>query len=213
MLPTDWTTAATTALSVLTAHEGVAHVSAFLDAGLTRHQVAALYRMGALKRPRIGWYADPSLPLDAIRAIRVGGVLGCTSAAASYGLPLPEGAEEELQVSVADSASRLRSSRDRTEHPAAGEEAGVRLHWHPRLEQVRGYRVAVVDALLQLALCVPFEWLVAAMDASLRGEGPRCSPRRPGHRSDRPCRSASVAPGTSRTVGRRARSRPSCGSG
>lgn len=167
MISTDWSAAASLALAVLAANDGVAHISTFLAAGLTRHQVAALFRLGALVRPRIGWYADPSLPPDAIRAIRVGGVLGGTSAVRSYELPLPEGLPVELQVSLTDNASRLRSSRDRTAHPAAGEEDGVRLHWTPRLEAVRGYRVAVVDALLQLAMCVPFDWLVAAMDAAL----------------------------------------------
>lgn len=167
MLPTNWSAAAATARSVLAAHEGVAHVTAFDAAGLRRHQTAALFRQGVLKRPRIGWYTDPALPSEAVRAIRVGGVLGGTSAAASYGLPVPEGAEAELHVSVADNASHLRHSRDRTWQIAAGGEPGVRLHWHPRLHAARGYRVAVVDALLQLALCVPFDWLVAAMDKAL----------------------------------------------
>jgi very-short-patch-repair endonuclease len=168
VLPTDWTAAASTARTVLALHEGVAHIAAFLAAGLTRHQVAALFRQGVLKRPRIGWYADPELSFDAIRAIRIGGVLGGVSAAVSYDLPVPEGMEHELQVSVLDNASRLRHSRDRTRHVSAGDEPDVRLHWQPRLESVRGYRVAVVDALLQLALCVPFDWLVAAMDRALR---------------------------------------------
>ena len=167
MPPTDWSAATAVALSVLAAHEGVAHISAFLAAGLSRHRTAALFRMGILTRPRIGWYADPRLPFEAVRAVRIGGVLGGTSAARSYDIPVPEGAELELQVSVAEDASHLRHSRDRTNHVAAGEEAGVRLHWQPRLEAVRGYRVAVVDVLLQLALCVPFDWLVAAMDKAL----------------------------------------------
>jgi len=167
MPPTDWTAAAATARGVLTAHEGVANLSAFRTAGLTKLQVAALFRRGLLIRPRKGWYADPTLPLEAVRAIRVGGVLGGTSAAKSYELPIPEGAGSELQVSVADNASRLRDSRDRTRQVSAGEEANVRWYWQPRLEAVRGYRVAVVDALLQLAMCVPFDWLVAAMDKAL----------------------------------------------
>jgi very-short-patch-repair endonuclease len=164
---TDWPAAASTARRVLAENGGVAHLSAFRAADLSKHQVAALFRLGVLIRPRKGWYADPALPHDAVRAIRVGGVLGGTSAAASYDLPIPGGAESELQVSVTDNASHLRHSRDRTWRPPAGEEDGVRLHWTPRLEAVRGYRVAVVDALLQLALCVPFDWLVAAMDKAL----------------------------------------------
>lgn len=167
MIDSDWTAAATTARRVLAQHDGVAPLSAFREAELTKLQVAALFRQGVLRRPRKGWYAEPALPPDALRAVRVGGVLGGTSAAASYGLPLPEGREAELQVSLAPNASRLRNSRDRTWRVAAGDEVGVRWQWHPRLESVRGYRVAVADALLQLASCVPFDWLVAAMDAAL----------------------------------------------
>ena len=168
MPPIDWTTATALALAVLVHREGVAHIAAFLAAGLTRHQVAALFRQGVLLRPRIGWYADPGLPSDAVRAVRVGGVLGGVSAVASYGLPVPEGAEKTLHVSLSDNAARLRHSRNRALHVAAGEEDGIRRHWHPRLEEVRGYRVAVVDALLQVAGCVPFDWFVAALDGALR---------------------------------------------
>lgn len=164
---TDWTAAEALCRSVLAAHHGVAHLSAFRAAGLTPFQVAALHRRGVLKRPRIGWYADPALPMEAIRAIRVGGVLGCVSAARSYGLPVPDPDDDELHVSLDDNAARLRDSRNRTLHPAAGEEEGVHLHWLPRLEAVRGYRVGVLDVLLQLAFCVPFDWLVAAMDKAL----------------------------------------------
>lgn len=159
--------AAATARAVLVEHEGVAHIRSFLAAGLTRRQVAALYRIGLLKRPRIGWYADPALPIDAIRAIRIGGVLGCISAARSWGLPVPGPDDGELHVSVEEDATRLRDSRNRTKHPPAGEEEGVHLHWLPRLKPVRGYRADVLDVLLQLAYCVPFDWLVAAIDRAL----------------------------------------------
>ncbi len=168
MIETDWSAAAGLATAHLAQHGGVAHISAFLTAGLTRHQVAALFRRGVLTRPRVGWYADPALPFDAVRAVRVGGVLGCVSAAKSYGLPVPDAAgDDAVDVSLAGNAGRLRHSRDRTWHVAAGQEDGIRLHWHPRLEAVAGYRVALVDALLQLAFCVPFAWLVAALDRAL----------------------------------------------
>lgn len=167
VIETNWAAAAAIALAVLAAHDRVAPLRAFVAAGLSKHQVAALFRMTALKRPRKGWYADPSLPPDAIRAIRVGGVLGCRSAAASYGLPLLEGLGDEIDVSLADDATRLRNSTNPRWRVAAGDEEGIRLHWRPRLEAVRGYRIGVADTLLQLAHCVSFDWLVAAMDKAL----------------------------------------------
>lgn len=148
--------------------QGVGHISAFLASGYTRYQVAALMRMGDLKRPRIGWYVSPDIPPEAVRAIRVGGVLGCASAAQSYGLAVPERSGDVLHVSLADNASRLRSSRDRTWQMAAGDEPGVLLHWLPRLDPLRGWRVAPRDAVLQMAGCTTTEWLTAAIDSARR---------------------------------------------
>jgi very-short-patch-repair endonuclease len=108
------------------------------------------------------------MPPESLRAIRVGGVLGCTSAAESYGLAVPERSTGVLHVSLPDNASRVRSSRDRTWHLAAGDEPGVELHWLPHLEPVRGWRVAPQDALLQMAGCTTTEWLTAAVDSGRR---------------------------------------------
>jgi very-short-patch-repair endonuclease len=163
---------------VLREAEGVVHLQGLLRAGYTRRHVAALHRSGALLRPRIGWYCSPALSSEAVRAIRLGGVLGCVSAATSYGLPVPEGSSDELHVSVAENAGRLRNSMD-GERRAAGTETGVHLHWQPRMRLVRGHRVAPLDALLQLADCVPVPWLVAALDGSLhqsRGRGALVAP-------------------------------------
>lgn len=167
VIETDWAAATAEARAVLATHDGVAHISDLLATGLSRHQVAALFRRGVLLRPRVGWYADPGLPYEGVRAIRVGGVLGCISAARSYGLPVPPEATDELCVSLEDNASRLRHSRNRTWHVAAGDEEGVHRHWQPRLMPVRGYRAALVDVLLQLTFCLPFGWFVAAIDRAL----------------------------------------------
>lgn len=164
--------------AVLRGGDGVVHLQGLLRAGYSRRHVAALHRTGALLRPRIGWYCSPGLPSEAVRAIRIGGVLGCVSAAASYSMPVPERSGAVLHVSVAENAARLRDSVD-GDRRAAGAEAGVRLHWHPRLRPVRGHRVAPLDALLQLADCTPEPWLVAALDRALHspmGEAPLVLP-------------------------------------
>jgi hypothetical protein len=95
---------------VLAEHQGVAHLQRFLEAKLTREQVAHLKHLGVLTRPRIGWYADPTLPTAGIRAVRVGGVLGCTSAAAAWGIVVPERADRRLEVSSAPTPSRAGGS-------------------------------------------------------------------------------------------------------
>lgn len=46
---------------------------------------------GALRRVRHGWYADPAADARALRAVQLGGRLGCVSACAAHGLWVPPG--------------------------------------------------------------------------------------------------------------------------
>jgi hypothetical protein len=163
----DWTRADSIALGVLTAHGGVAKLAAFVSAGLSPHQVAAVFRRGVMHRPRNGWFVDTSVPWQGAHAVRVGGVLACTSAADSWGLPVPPGSWRRLHVAVAPNASRLRHNRDRTWAVKAGEDAEVELHWVNLRDRPHGWRTSLVDTLLQLVDCVPDDWFVAALDAGL----------------------------------------------
>ena len=113
-----------TARRVLAEHAGVAHLQRFVDAGLSGTQVAHLKHLGVLLRPRIGWYADPVVPAAGIRAVRVGGVLGCTSAAASWGIVVPEGVDRRLEVSLVPGTTRLRRADDATRRAWAADRAG-----------------------------------------------------------------------------------------
>ena len=167
MRETDWTAATTVALQVLTAFKGVAPLHAFVAAGLTAHQVAALLRRAVLERPRIGWYVDPAIPWQGKLAVRVGGIATCVSSAAAWGLPVPPDPRPKVHVSLAQNAGRLRHSRDRTWHVAAGEDERTRLHWEERQDAVEGWRTSLLDTLLHLGECVPFDWFVAALDAAL----------------------------------------------
>ena len=75
--------------AVLRRHGDVVPLAVLLEAGFRRHEVAYLLRSGLLLRPRVGWYAAPTVPQDGLRAVRVGGVLGCVGAAALLRLILP----------------------------------------------------------------------------------------------------------------------------
>ena len=167
MPPGDWSVADSVARRVLDDHGGVARIDAFLAAGLTRHQVAAIFRRGVMERPRNAWFVDAGIPWQGKHAVRVGGVLACVSAAEAWGLPVPPAAGRRLHVAVASSASHLRHNRDRTWEVKAGEDAEVELHWSALHEPARGWRTSLLDALLQLVDCVPEEWFVAALDAAL----------------------------------------------
>lgn len=162
----DWTRAAGIAMTVLRRHDGVAPMREFRAAGLAPLQVAALLRQGAIQRPRVGWYVDPALPWQAKRAVRVGGVLSCVSAVDAFGLPVPAEARRRLHVLVPHNAPRLRHNRDRTHHVVPGEDAEVEVHWSGRAGRRTGWRTPLVEALVQLADCVPLDWWIAALDAA-----------------------------------------------
>ena len=140
--------------------------------------VAHLRHLGVLGRPRIGWYTDPTLPDAGIRAVRVGGALGCTSAATSWGIVVPEHAEERLEVSLVPGTTRLRRADDAARRAWSTSEPDVRWHWERRAEPVVGWRVSPIDAILQLASCVEWRWLVAAIDSA------RCAAQHPALLSD-----------------------------
>ena len=167
MQDSDWSKADAIALEVLHRHHGIARIGSFLDAGLSRHQVAAVFRRGVMTRPRYAWFADPSIPWQGKHAVRVGGVLGCVSAVKSWGLPVPPGSHAVLHVAVPPDASHLRHNRDRTREVRAGDDPEVELHWSDLVDRREGWRTSLVDALLQLVGCVPDEWVVAALDAGL----------------------------------------------
>lgn len=160
-----------TARRVLAEHHGIAHLQRFVEAGLAPLQVAHLRHLGVLVRPRIGWYADPEVPEAGIRAVRVGGALGCTSAAAAWGIVVPEQVPG-LEVSLAPGTTRQRRADDATRRAWAASEPDVRWHWERRADPVDGWCVSPTDAILQLAACVEWRWLVAAIDSA------RCAAQR-----------------------------------
>jgi very-short-patch-repair endonuclease len=163
---TDWSKVDATARRVLAEHDGVARIDAFLEADLTRHQIAAIFRRGVMQRPRNAWFVDPELPGPAKRAIRVGGVADCVTAAALWGLPVPHAAHLLLHVRADEHDTRLRHNRDRRHIVHSGDDAEVVLH-RRRLHDPAAWRASLVDTLLQLVWCVPTEWFVAALDAAL----------------------------------------------
>lgn len=163
----DWSAADTVALGVLARSGGIARIDDFLAAGLSRHQVAAIFRRGVMERPRYAWFVQTSLPWQAKHAVRVGGVLACVSAAASHGLPVPPGAELRIHVLLPHNAPRRRHSRDKRRYVVPDEDREVEIHWAPHDGTLPGWRTPLVETLVALSACVPLEWWIAALDAAL----------------------------------------------
>lgn len=162
----DWTRVDALAREVLRRSGGVTKRSSLIDAGVTGKQAGALLGRGILERPRSGWYVDPTLPWQAKHAVRVGGVLDCVSAVDSFGLPVPSRARRRLHVRVPANSARRRHHRDKRHYVVPGEDREVEVHWAADPGAPAGWRVPLVDALLQLADCVPVDWWIAALDSA-----------------------------------------------
>jgi very-short-patch-repair endonuclease len=125
-------------------------------AGWSEKKRAALVRGGHIVRVRRGYYALPGSPAEVLEAVKVGGRLGCISAARELGVWAAEA--ESTHIALDPHASRIRRS---------GRSAV--LHWAQRVGSRRGriHCVSVVDALAQIVRCQPMHLAVASIDSAL----------------------------------------------
>jgi len=104
-------------------------------------------RYGTLLRVREGIYCLPNLDAEAIRALRVGGRLGCVSALAYHGVaPRPA----KLHVAVPGNTPRLRDP-DTGERGRTPEKTVI--HWSRRRPAGDRLAVSVEEARRQAASC------------------------------------------------------------
>lgn len=143
-------------------------MSSFDAASITRRQLGLLHGRRVIERARIGWFVDPGLPRQVKRAVGVGGVAACITAAELWGLPVPPGSHRTLHVAVEEHRSHLRHSRDhRWVLGSVHDDGALELHWGRLREEPVAGRTSLVDTLVLLSGCVPFEWFVAALDAAV----------------------------------------------
>lgn len=151
---------------------GVATREQLLARGLTGFDLTRAVRLGALVRVRRAHYATPDATADQRTAVRVGGRLGCLSAAASFGLW--GGADIRVHVAVARNASRLRTNRSlsapRTPLPLEADaiRRPIVLHWCGSIETpLECWRVSLGDCLRQVVRCAGRELAGAVLDSAL----------------------------------------------
>lgn len=102
-----------------------------------------------LFRIRRGWYGIPGLGDEVVRAVRVGGRVGCLSALAHHGeVPLPR----QLHVAVRANAAGFRSPDD-PNLPLDVVRDGVVLHWMRRADTGDRQAVGLYAARQQAAKC------------------------------------------------------------
>ncbi|MGK9148903.1 DUF559 domain-containing protein [Plantibacter flavus] len=152
---------------------GIATRRQLLIAGFTGRDLTASVRGGAITRVRQGYYAVPSTPRWSIVAVRVGGAVGCLTAARTYGFW--DGMDSRVHVSVPHLASRLRTRKSALGFREALEADvfpdPVVLHWtgvpRPAVAGPETWRVSAAEALRQVMHCADEEHAIACWETAL----------------------------------------------
>ena len=106
----------------------VARVETLRRRGVPDRVISAAVAAGVVSRPRPGWISSPHADRDQLRAIAVGGRIGCSSALRRYGVW--SGVDDRLHLHVPRMASRLNPGAPPVETPAPGV-------WHPSVPERR----------------------------------------------------------------------------
>lgn len=145
---------------------GIAQKQRILTLGVLPSALTASVRHGLLFRPMQGWYALPDADPDTIKAVRLGGCLGCVSAAGHHGLATPPG--NPLHIWVRPTASRLRTPTDKHVRFEPATHRSATLHWN-HLEGVSRHTLVLPLhlTLRQVAECMPLDYVVAIFDSAV----------------------------------------------
>lgn len=145
----------------------IATTQQLIGAGVLARQLRAEVSAGRLLRVRRGHYSLQSADPGALEAVRIGGLLSCTSAAGRLGIWVPD--EPFIHVAMRHEASRMRSPRDRFAALSADNRDGCELHWWPMIDAGAAslHSVGLLDALAGIIRCQPRRLAVAALDSAL----------------------------------------------
>ncbi|RNE56393.1 DUF559 domain-containing protein [Cryobacterium tepidiphilum] len=138
-----------------------------LSTGMRPAAITAAVRGKTLLRVRRDHYALPGTDQHILEAVRVGGRLGCVSAAAELGIFALD--KRFTHVHIPPLSSRLRSPVSRRIPLNAGPRDRVELHWRPLIDPADGtdYCVGARDALAQIICCQAHNLALAALDTAL----------------------------------------------
>jgi very-short-patch-repair endonuclease len=125
------------------------------EQGWTAKRVARAIRRGSLIRVRRGHFATPDTDPDVVRAVEIGGRLGCVSELRFLGVWVPE--VTAIHVHLAPNAARLRSVE------------GAVLHWSVLLADPGSgsSHVSVIDALAAACGCLDAWGAIAVMESAV----------------------------------------------
>ncbi|WP_168209093.1 type IV toxin-antitoxin system AbiEi family antitoxin domain-containing protein [Agromyces intestinalis] len=161
-------------MGVLAEHGGICTREQLLRRGIRGPELSRAVRAGAIRRVRRAHYATYDAPLDAIAAVRVGGRLGCVSAARSFGIWIPD--PGCTHVALPKNAARLRTNRALvpSAEPITSDRQllELELHWCDsafgrRKTDESAWRVSPRDALAQVARCASRLEVIAAFESAV----------------------------------------------
>lgn len=146
---------------------GIASLDEFELNRVSARAVQRACRSGAIFRVRRGWYAAVGAPAELVRAVRVGGALGCVSGCAEYGLWLPPDAA--LHVSVGRSARHIKHPDTAVVVRRFSPRDGVVLHWDRADNSPAGRRLLpLIECIRQVFACQPEEIAFTMLESALR---------------------------------------------
>lgn len=145
---------------------GLAATHELYSQGATKHALGRAVACGSIIRVRQGWYALPGGDAPCEEAVRVGGRLGCTSAARLHGLWVRDSIH--LHVSVKAHDGRLRSRHDKRVRLATLRSPAVTVHWDDVDAAGTRFALGPRECLREMALCQSPERVVAAADSAIR---------------------------------------------
>lgn len=136
--------------------------SALRTRGMTAWEIEQAVTEGRLWRVVRGWYAEPGTDPELIRAMRLGGRLGCVSAIRCYGGWVPPDAGMHVAMPISASGRRIRQAADGAIHD-------VTFHWRskgPKQEWSTGLSPLAL-AIGHAVECQPAHFAVAILDSLL----------------------------------------------
>lgn len=143
---------------------GLAPAHALLRLGWTYRSLDYAARHGWVQRIRNGWYALNDTDDVLASACRVGGLLSCATAAASFGMWTPP--DTRLHVVVPPNDARMRRPDDRHVRLSDEPDDRVVVHWRDADAHDR-FRATPVDCIIDLAACHSPAWVLGALDSGL----------------------------------------------
>jgi very-short-patch-repair endonuclease len=147
--------------------EPIATRAQLLRVGVNPRELAAAVHADRVLRVRRGYYCRPSTDPALVQAVRIGGRLGCVSAAQSLGIwsTVPTAPH----VAMRHEASRLRSPGDRFTALTTENRDGCELHWWslPERPARNIHTVSAIEALAHVVHCQPRELAIASIDSAL----------------------------------------------